>query len=78
MLERKIKIGGIYKHFKGHIYKVIGIAKDSEDLKEKVVYQNTETGELWLRDEKDFLSLVDKEKYPNIEQIYRFELIDKQ
>lgn len=78
MLERKIKIGGIYKHFKGHIYKVIGIAKDSEDLKEKVVYQNTETGELWLRDEEEFLSLVDKEKYPNIEQIYRFELIDKQ
>ena len=73
MLERKIKIGGIYKHFKGHTYKVIGIAKDSEDLKEKVVYQNTETGELWLRDEKDFLSLVDKEKYPNVEQIYRFE-----
>ena len=78
MLERKIKIGGIYKHFKGHIYKVIGIAKDSEDLKEKVVYQNTETGELWLRDEKEFLSLVDKEKYPNIEQIYRFELTNKQ
>lgn len=78
MLERKIKIGGIYKHFKGHSYKVIGIAKDSEDLKEKVVYQNTKTGELWLRDEKEFLSLVDKEKYPNIEQIYRFELTNKQ
>ena len=75
MLERKIKIGGTYKHFKGHIYKVIGIAKDSEDLKEKVVYQNTETGELWLRDEKEFLSLVDKEKYPNVSQKYRFELI---
>lgn len=78
MLERKIKIGGIYKHFKGHIYKIIGIAKDSEDLKEKVVYQNTETGELWLRDEEEFLSPVDKEKYPNIEQIYRFELIEEQ
>ncbi len=78
MLERKIKIGGIYKHFKGHIYKVIGIAKDSEDLTEKVVYQNVETNELWLRDEKDFLSLVDKEKYPNIKQTYRFELIKKQ
>ena len=34
MLERKIKIGGIYKHFKGHSYKVIGIAKDSKDLKD--------------------------------------------
>ena len=71
MLERKIKIGGIYKHFKGHSYKVIGIAKDSEDLKEKVVYQNTG---LYSWDELKIF----KEKYPNIEQIYRFELIDKQ
>ena len=78
MLEREIKIGGIYKHFKGHIYKVIGIAKDSEDLSEKVVYQNIETGELWLRSEKDFLSFVDKNKYPNVKQIYRFELIEEQ
>ena len=78
MLEREVKIGGIYKHFKGHIYQVIGIAKDCETLEEKVVYQNTVTGELWLRDEEEFLSLVDKEKYPNVEQIYRFELINKQ
>lgn len=28
-----------YRHFKGNIYKLIGIAKDSETLEEKVVYQ---------------------------------------
>ena len=78
MLVRKIKIGGIYKHFKGHVYEVIGIAKDSDTLKEKIVYKNVETGELWLRDEDEFLSKVDKNKYPDIEQIYRFELIEKQ
>ena len=77
MLERKIKIDGTYKHFKGHIYKVIGIAKDCESLEEKVVYKNIDTGELWLRDEKEFLSLVDKNKYPNFKQKYRFELIEK-
>ena len=78
MSVRKIKIGGIYKHFKGHVYEVIGIAKDSDTLNEKIVYKNVETGELWLRDEDEFLSKVDKNKYPDIEQIYRFELIEKQ
>ena len=75
MLARKIKIGGLYRHFKGHVYEVIGIARDSDTLKEKIVYKNVETGELWLRDEDEFLSLVDKEKYPDIKQIYRFEVI---
>ena len=78
MLERKIKINGKYKHFKGHIYQVIGLAKDSETLEEKVVYENIETKELWIRNKEEFLSEVDKKKYPNVEQIYRFELIDKQ
>ena len=75
MLEREIKINGIYKHFKGHIYKVIGIAKDSETLEEKVVYENIDTLELWIRDKKEFLSKVDKNKYPDVEQEYRFELV---
>ena len=76
MLERKIKINGLYKHFKGTIHKVICIAKDSEDLTEKVVYTHEDTNEIWVRDKKEFLSKVDKNKYPNVEQVYRFELID--
>ena len=75
MSVRKIEIGGIYKHIRGHVYEVIGIAKDSDTLNEKIVYKNVETGELWLRDEDEFLSKVDKNKYPDIEQIYRFELM---
>lgn len=72
-MERKVKINGLYKHFKGHIYKVLLIAKDSETLKEKVVYQNIETNELWVRDYNDFLSLVDLKKYPDVKQKERFE-----
>ncbi len=77
---REIKVGNIYKHFKGHIYRVISIGYDSEnydeDNKEKsklVVYENILTKEVWVRPYDMFNSLVDKEKYPDIKQEYRFE-----
>lgn len=75
MLEREVKINGIYKHFKGTTHKVICIAKDSETLEEKVVYTHENTNEIWVRDKKEFLSEVDHQKYPNVEQKYRFEEI---
>lgn len=73
MSERKIKVNGLYKHFKGTTHKVICIAKDSETLTEKVVYTHEEDGTIWVREKQKFLSLVDTKKYPNIEQKYRFE-----
>lgn len=79
-MERKIKVGNIYKHFKGHIYKVVAIAYDSEnydednpELSKMVVYQNEEDGRCWVRPYQMFNSLVDRDKYPNIEQKYRFD-----
>lgn len=70
---RKIIKGKQYRHFKGDIITVICIAKDSETLKEQVVYEHNK--EIWVRDKEMFLSKVDKEKYPNIKQTYRFEEI---
>ena len=79
-MEREIEVNKIYRHFKGHIYKVIAIAYDSENYDEKdssksrmVVYKNIDTGEIWVRPYDMFNSLVDKDKYPDIEQNYRFE-----
>lgn len=71
-----VVVGGLYKHFKGHIYKVLTLAKDSEDLSMKVVYQNIETDEVWVRPLTEFISPVDKEKYPDVKQEKRFEYIN--
>ena len=76
MLEREVRVGGIYRHFKGTLHKVICVAKDSETLEEKVIYTHDDTGEVWVRTKEEFLSLVDKGKYPNIKQKYRFEEVD--
>ena len=77
MLERKIKKNSLYRHFKGTYHKVIGIAKDSETLEEKVIYTHEDTGELCIRGKEEFLSFVDKIKYPEVTQQYRFEEVEE-
>lgn len=53
---------GIYRHFKGHVYRVIGIAKHSETLEEMVVYVNAENeDDVWLRPVPMFLETITKD-----------------
>ena len=52
---------GLYKHYKGNIYEVIGVAKHSEPLEAMVVYKATyqkEGENLWVRPLKMFLETV--------------------
>ena len=72
---REVKVNEVYRHFKGHTYIILAIAKDSDDLSKKVIYKNIDNGEVWVRDYDEFVSKVDKKKYPNCEYEYRFELI---
>lgn len=75
----ELVIKGIYRHFKGKYYLVEDVALDSETLEEYVVYRQL-YGEhkLFIRKKEMFLSLVDVNKYPNISQKYRFELIKEE
>lgn len=74
---QELKINRIYKHFKGNYYLVLGLAKDSETGEDVVIYRQLyDDCSLFVRPLKMFLGKVDKEKYPDVEQIYRFELHD--
>jgi len=72
---REVLIGRIYRHFKGDYYLVEAIAKDSERGEDVVVYRKLyEDGALWVRPKAMFLEEIDREKYPNVKEKYRFEL----
>ena len=73
--ENPLVIHGIYRHFKGDFYLVEDVAHDSENGEEVVVYRKLYgDGSLWVRPKAMFLSPVDREKYPEATQRWRFEL----
>ena len=71
----KVLKNRVYKHFKGDYYLVIDIATNSETGEEMVIYRELyNNGDLYVRPLSMFMSKVDKKKYPNVLQEYRFEL----
>lgn len=63
-----------------YTYKVLCItAREVDNYERVVVYEalydlgDVKRGDVFVRKYNEFMSPVDTEKYPNIEQVYRFE-----
>ncbi len=74
-MDSQIKIGGIYRHFKGDYYLVEDIVIHSETQEKMVLYRALYGAvKRFVRPYDMFISKVDKVKYPDVKQAYRFEL----
>lgn len=82
--KKLLKPGTIVSHFKRdltsstdpfqYLYEITGVCLHSETMEELVVYRALYgTKKLYCRPKDMFLSLVDREKYPDAKQTYRFE-----
>lgn len=74
MTMRELKIGSIYRHFKGDLYLVEDVVTYSETKEKMVLYRGLYGNcERYVRPYDMFLSEVEHEKYPNEKQEHRFE-----
>lgn len=75
--QRQVKIGHVYRHFKGYLAVPVMLATHSETGEELVIYTCTNpysrSLSIYARPKEMFLSPVDKNKYPNATQTWRFE-----
>ena len=86
-VKRDIHVGDIVRHFKRewvsadtseYLYKVLAFASHTETGERLVIYQGMyEPFKICARPYDMFMSEVDREKYPDVKQKYRFEKLEE-
>jgi len=68
---------GLYRHYKGNMYRLLDEARHSETLEECVVYEalySNDLGQLWIRPKQMFTSFVEIDG----KKIARFSFLEAQ
>lgn len=73
-MDRELRIGGKYRHFKGMEYRVLHLARHSETCEPMVVYQQLYgDNAVWVRPLSMFLETVERDG----NTFFRFEEIEE-